>query len=56
MKPIFCDTGHHRIIHKHKLDNVEISGTITFNCHVPGCKGKYVIGKKKLESKLIKQD
>jgi len=42
MKPLFCDTAHHRIIPPKFLFNVNIKTEkgITINCGVPKCKGK----------------
>ena len=42
MKPLFCNTAHHRIIPPKFLFNANIKTEkgITIKCGVPNCKGK----------------
>lgn len=43
MKPLFCNTGHHRVIAPKWIENVKSEKGITINCGVPKCKGKVKI-------------
>lgn len=49
MKPLFCNTGRHRVIPPKFLANTKIGGRVVINCGVPGCKGKATVGKKQKE-------
>jgi hypothetical protein len=42
MKPLFCNTAHHRIVPPKFLlsANIKAEKGITIKCGVPGCKGK----------------
>lgn len=56
MKPLFCDTAHHRIIPPKFLlqSNIKAEKGITLKCGVPNCKGKAKF-KPEVKEEIIQQ-